>query len=77
MKIDTSTTAGKIKVMQAYEDGSAIQAHYRLHNRNGWLDFLGGDVPEWRWLDCDYRIKPQTVEDAAKDRDGVGSYRWC
>lgn len=61
MSIDTSTTAGKIAVMQAYEDGQLIQSNH--DDPNGWFTPLG---ISWNWVNHDYRIKPQTVEEAAK-----------
>lgn len=59
MKIDTNTTAGKIAVMQAYEDGKEIEII-----KNGVAVPLEHS-PKWDWLCIDYRIKPQTVEQAA------------
>ena len=59
MKIDTSTTAGKIQVMQAFEDGKKIEGACE----SGWLHITGG-TPTWNWSAGNYRIKPQTVEDA-------------
>ena len=63
--IDTSTTAGKIAVMQAFEDDKAIQAYLNDENDRGWENVL--TVPQWMWVDYTYRIKPQTVEEAASD----------
>ena len=61
--IDTSTTAGKIAVMQAFVSGLAIEAI----SHNEWI-VLRGDVEiAWKWDELDYRIKPQTVEEAAID----------
>ena len=65
MKIDTSTTEGKIAVMQAYNDGRAIQ--YKTGCTN-WEGCTFG-VPSWEWGYADYRIKPETVEEAAKIYD--------
>jgi len=59
--IDTSTTAGKIAVMQAFEDGKAIQYKNRGYS---WVDFRV-NTPMWNWKEVGYRIKPQTVEEAA------------
>lgn len=58
MKIDTSTTAGKIQVMQAFVDGKTVQ------NKVGsaWYDV--SENCTWLW-DFPYRMKPQTVEEAA------------
>ena len=60
--INTSTTAGKIAVMQAYENGKKIEAY--LNDDIGWSGFLGNE-PLWKWCEYDYRIKPQTVEEAS------------
>ena len=65
MKIDTSTTAGKIAVMQAYEDGKEVQVRDASSCVVGWGKIFH-NPPKWSWHDSDYRIKPQTVEEAAK-----------
>ena len=49
------TTAEKIKIMQAFEDGKKIQWKY-LDNKN-WGKVV---TPIWDWNRCDYRIKPET-----------------
>lgn len=73
MMIDTSTTAGKIEVMQAFEDGSIIQAYkYKSH---GWSTIPNEVMPKWRWSEFDYRVKPQ-VEEAAKEYS-KGKYPKC
>ena len=56
--IDTSTTAGKIAVMQAYERGERIEMNDRDH-RGSWDEMrkLDGE-PDWRWSVLDYRIAP-------------------
>lgn len=69
MKIDTSTTAGKIAVMQAFADGKIVQ--FKNSAACGWDSLEPGDQPMWCWNECDYRIKPQTVEEAAKHQDRV------
>lgn len=61
MSIDTSTTFGKVKVMQAHLKGRSIQKNHS--NSDKWIDV---DIPEWHWFAYDFRIKPQTVEDAAE-----------
>ena len=61
MKIDTSTTAGKIQVMQASNDGKAIE-----RSLNGEWSLISNSVVGWHWDCVDYRIKPQTVEEAAE-----------
>lgn len=44
-----------IEVMQAYEDGKAIQ--YSNKGEDAWRDVVY--EPEWVWQVCDYRIKPE------------------
>lgn len=65
--IDTSTTAGKISVMAAYNRGEAVQArHLGLaewsvpKTRND-----AGDDPCWDWSMYDYRIAPPPVSRSA------------
>ena len=60
--IDTSTTAGKIAVMQAFEDGRRVEIS-GTSLVNWGLDLS----PDWDWDKCTYRTKPQTVEEAAID----------
>lgn len=50
------TTAGKIAVMQAYEDGKQIQFS---NNNNEWKDWTIPLEPTWNWVDYDFRIKPE------------------
>lgn len=54
-EIDTSTTAGKIAVMQAHEGGKKIQALFVAPNTE-WHD---SPHPSWDWANFDYRIKPE------------------
>jgi len=62
--IDTSTTAGKIAVMQAFETGKTVE--FFIERSESW-EFLDSKLtPVWDWFKCSYRIKPQTVEEAAK-----------
>lgn len=62
MKIDTSTTAGKIQVMQAFDDGKAIEKYVDGH----WCGVISKS-PTWGWTSYSYRIKPQTLEDAVSE----------
>lgn len=62
MKIDTRATVGMIAVMQAFEDGKVIQ--YR-DNSGMPFEVITEGMQLWDWPDCDYRIKPQTVEEAS------------
>ena len=64
MKIDTSTTSGKIKVQQAWIDRECI--FYKAKQTNGWMDLNPLTEPVWAWGDIDYKLKPQTVEEAAE-----------
>ena len=66
---DTSTTAGKIAVMQAYERGERIQAvtlsGIELEPRSK-ADEHGCDrVFSWDWFGYDYRIAPPPVPPTA------------
>ena len=63
MKIDTSTTAGKIEVQQGWVDKKEIQ--YCKNSKNVWKCLMVGHEPNWDWLYTKYRIKPQTAEEAA------------
>lgn len=50
--IDTSTTEGKIAVMQAFVDGKKIKA--RLRSEEKWFELDG--IPSWEWVLYDYAI---------------------
>lgn len=56
-------TRNKIKVMKASVDGKKIQCKTRGNEARGWS--LICEPIGWNWESIDYRIKPQTVEDAA------------
>ena len=63
---DTSTTAGKIAVMQqAHDDGRNVQYRFR-HKEMDW-EFVCGR-PLWDWDTTDYRIAPPPVERTALQR---------
>lgn len=66
-EIDTSTTAGKIAVMQAFQDGKKIE---RLIIADMWLPVTD---PLWDWSAFDYRIAKQqnTRHLLASDWDGL------
>ena len=55
--IDTSTTKGKIAVMQAYLRGEKVQ--FKVDG-DDWETLEG--VPLWFWGEIDYRIKPKPRE---------------
>ena len=65
MKINTSTTAGKIAVMQAWED--RVEVQFDNYDGLGWVVLTHPSKPAWNWSDCRYRIKPRTVEEAADE----------
>lgn len=53
------TTAEKILIMQAFEEGKEIEftTYYGIHFSQS---ALKGDTNlVWNWEECDYRIKPQ------------------
>ena len=53
-------TEEKIKVMQAFVDGKAVQFRKAMHNLNSeWEDFDSCIEPSWEWGSLDWRIKPQ------------------
>lgn len=66
MEIDTSTTAGKIAVMQHYEDGGYIQARFRDSDDGRWSipesKFTRSEDMPWDWRSLDFRIKPRPRE---------------
>ncbi len=52
-----STTADKIRIMQAYVDGKCIQINAAPNGMEPcWCDYRG---PSWDWAVQDYRIKPE------------------
>lgn len=57
MNYDTTTTEGKIAVMQAHAKGEAVQSiacgNAKIY---GWKDDMD---PVWDWSLRDYRIKPK------------------
>ena len=50
-------TAERIKVMQAFVDGKAIEERRISFDHTEWVD---NNNPEWRWDKFDYRIKPKS-----------------
>jgi len=51
--IDTSTTEGKIAVMQAYIEGKKIEGRPKD------AEAFGNAIPLWNWAEFDYRVKPE------------------
>jgi hypothetical protein len=69
--IDTSTTAGKIRVMDAYDRGEAVQAFHRQGKQWG-SRLIRNEAckdPTWDWSVYDYRIAPSTALQAARTYD--------
>lgn len=56
--IDTSTTAGKARVMQLAAEGRRVAARWRHCDADAWF---GRDRPEWAWATLDYAIIAQPV----------------
>ena len=58
--------AKKVGIMQAHIDGKTIERDYG--RAYGWMV---EDKPEWDWLSCEYRIKPEEPEYVFSDIDIV------
>ncbi len=43
----------QIEVMQYYANGGKIE--YKVQD----IDWVTVSTPNWNWVDCDYRIKPE------------------
>jgi hypothetical protein len=57
MTIDTTTTAGKIAVMQAYERGEVIEARFICEQNVRYRFRKGeGDEPEWQFKTFNYSV---------------------
>lgn len=58
--IDTSTTAGKIAVMQAHAAGQSCERAARMWSANvaTWCALGQGDI-NWNWEEYNYRIAPR------------------
>jgi len=68
--IDTSTTSGKIQVMQAKENGKVIE--YKVIDVDDlWCQEASCS---WNWGDIKYRIKPQTLEEAIEE--AISNLAW-
>lgn len=50
-------TAERIKVLQAFVDGKAIEERRISFDHTEWVD---NNNPEWQWDKFDYRIKPES-----------------
>lgn len=60
-----TTTAEKIKVMQAFENGECIQQKFKSESdicwRGDWCKSSDSE-PNWDWQALDYRVKPKPRE---------------
>ena len=65
--IDTSTTAGKIAVMQAHERGERVEARVRQSTMPNWYQVDAGELV-WDWKCSDYRIAPPPAPRTALQR---------
>lgn len=56
--IDTTTTAGKIEVMRAYENGEKVVFSRRgADDHSHWRDLQHAtNNPGWDWIKLDYRV---------------------
>lgn len=73
--IDTSTTEGKIKVMQAYVDGKTVWWYRRVKDRlSSFSKPLDRDPePAWDWETNYYYIQPEPMEIWVNEsRSGLG-----
>lgn len=61
MEIDTSTTAGKIAVMSAFERGEKIEHGTRDQDGKSsyWHKWNSDTAPAWNWPYVDFRIAPK------------------
>ena len=59
-------TVERIKVMQAFVDGKAIEERRISFDHTEWID---NNNPEWRWDKFDYRIKPEPKYRPFKDAE--------
>ena len=59
-------TAERIKVMQAFVDGKAIEERRISFDHTEWID---NNNPEWRWDKFDYRIKLEPKYRPFKDAE--------
>ena len=59
-------TVERIKVMQAFVNGKAIEERRISFDHTEWVD---NNNPEWRWDKFDYRIKPESKYRPFKDAE--------
>lgn len=60
-QIDTSTTAGKIRVMELAEQGRKVVYRVRPADSHVWHDHAKWGEPDWDWLHIDYAIIAEPV----------------
>lgn len=60
-QIDTSTTAGKRRVMELAEQGRKIVYRVRPADSHAWHDHAKWGEPDWDWLHIDYAIIAEPV----------------
>lgn len=60
-QIDTSTTAGKIRVMELAEKGRKVVYRVRPADSHVWHDHAKWGEPDWDWLHIDYAIIAEPV----------------
>lgn len=60
-QIDTSTTAGKRRVMELAEQGRKIVYRVRPADSHAWHDHAKWGEPDWDWLHIDYAIITEPV----------------
>ncbi len=60
-QIDTSTTAGKRRVMELAEQGRKIVYRVRPADSHAWDDHAKWGEPDWDWLHIDYAIISEPV----------------
>ncbi len=67
IKIDTNTDAGKIEIMQSNFTGKPVERRYKGDPMvYSWVERRPKSVC-WDWDKFDYRLIPQTVEEAANE----------
>lgn len=60
-QIDTSTTAGKIRVMELAEQGRKVVYRVRAAESHAWHDHARWGKPDWDWPHIDYAIISEPV----------------
>lgn len=75
--IDTSTTAGKIRVMQYAAENGPQSVELRFRGDSKWIKCRYDDDIYWNWIDYEFRIAPtKTALQRAREqvaRDNLGA----